>query len=225
MPLAISLLMGTWASPDCHKWQPPSVDHRSAIASTDAGSSAHRTKNTAKDWMEWKTDIIGKEKIILCGADILICNKNRNLDLRRSDQNQQEKICCHKRETVVMSNFNKYYYAMKSQYSNISVLKLKQLSKTNQSECDVVCNHSMIDYCGGQLMTAMKCSPPQYPKIEKGGLSTRKVKSKNIVNDLKCCKSFRLAFTMSRKSTEVVWEDYPKITYQTTKISFIVNTQ
>ena len=36
-----------------------------------------------------------------------------------------------------MSNFNKYYYAMKSQYNDISMIKLKQLGKTNQSEYDV----------------------------------------------------------------------------------------
>ena len=30
-------------------------------------------------------DNIGKEKNILYGADILICNKNRNLDLQRSE--------------------------------------------------------------------------------------------------------------------------------------------
>jgi hypothetical protein len=27
-------------------------------------------------------------------------------------------------------------------------MKLKQVSKTNESECDVKGNHSMIDYCG-----------------------------------------------------------------------------
>ena len=43
---------------------------------------------------------------------------------------QQEEICWLKRETVRMRYFNKYYYAMKSQYNNISMLKLKQLSKT-----------------------------------------------------------------------------------------------
>ena len=57
---------------------------------------------------------------------------------------------------------------MKSQYNNIAVLKLKQLSETNQLECDVKRNRSMIDYCGSQLMTAMKCSPPRCPKLEKG---------------------------------------------------------
>ena len=60
MPLAISLLMGACASPDCHNWQPPSADHRSAIASTDAGSSAHRTGNTPNEWVKWKTDNIIK---------------------------------------------------------------------------------------------------------------------------------------------------------------------
>ena len=28
------------------------------------------------------------------------------------------------------------------------MLKVKQLSKTNQSEYDAKCNHSMVDYCG-----------------------------------------------------------------------------
>ena len=56
---------------------------------------------------------------------------------------------------------------MKSQYNNVAVMKLKQLSETNLSECDVKSHRSMIDYCGSQVMTAMRCSPP-CPKIEKG---------------------------------------------------------
>ena len=40
---------------------------------------------------------------------------------------------------------------------------------------------------GKQVMITMKCDPPRSPKIEKGGLSTRKVKSKTIVNGLKHC--------------------------------------
>jgi hypothetical protein len=95
-------------------------------------------------------------------TEILTCERGDEVRSKSA-----EEIFCHKRETVVMSKLNKYYCAMKSQYNNISVLKLKQLSKTNQSECDVVCNHSMIDYCGSQLMTAMKCSPPRCPKTEK----------------------------------------------------------
>ena len=51
-------------------------------------------------------------------------------------------------KTVMMSCFNKYYYTMKSQYNNISMLKLKHLSKANQSECNAKCNHSVIDHCG-----------------------------------------------------------------------------
>ena len=62
-------------------------------------------------------------------------------------RNQHEEMCCHKRETVIMSNLNKYYYAMKSQYNNISIVKLKQLSKFDQAECDVKCTQSMINYC------------------------------------------------------------------------------
>ena len=44
----------------------------------------------------------------------------------------------------MMSCFNKYYYAMKSQYNNISMLKLKQLSKMDLTEYDVECNHSIV---------------------------------------------------------------------------------
>ena len=58
MPLAISLLMGTCASPDCHKWQSPSADHWSAIAPTDAKSSHDWTYSKGmskmKDWQDRK---------------------------------------------------------------------------------------------------------------------------------------------------------------------------
>ena len=57
---------------------------------------------------------------------------------------------------------------MKSQYDNISVFKLKQLSKTYQSESNVKCKHSLIDYCGSQVTIAVKCNPPRSPKIGKG---------------------------------------------------------
>jgi len=73
---------------------------------------------------------------------------------------------------------------MKSQHNNIAVLKLKQLSETNQSECDVKSNRSTIDYCGNQLMTAMKCSPPRCPKIEEGDYR-RKSEKKKFVKDIK----------------------------------------
>ena len=76
---------------------------------------------------------------------------------------------------------------MKSQYNNISVLKLKQLSKTNQSESNMDYKHSLSGCCGSQVMTAMKCGPPRSPKIEKGGLSMEKTKKEIIVNDIKHC--------------------------------------
>ncbi len=50
-------------------------------------------------------------------TEVLTCD-----EVTKSGQNQQEEICCHKQETVMMSYSNKYYYAMKSQYNNISVL-------------------------------------------------------------------------------------------------------
>ncbi len=48
----------------------------------------------------------------------------------------------------MMRCFNKYYYALKSQYNNISMLKVKLSSKTYQSEYDVKCDESMITHCG-----------------------------------------------------------------------------
>ena len=74
---------------------------------------------------------------------------------------------------------------MKSQYNNISVLKLKQLSKTNQSESNMDYKHYLSDCRGSQVMTAVKCGPPCSPKIEKGGLSMEKTKKEIIVNDIK----------------------------------------
>ncbi len=55
---------------------------------------------------------------------------------------------------------------MKSQYNNVSVFKLNQLSKTNQAESNVECKHSLIDYCGSHITIAVKCSLHRSPKIE-----------------------------------------------------------
>jgi len=102
----------------------------------------------------------------------------------------------------MMSYFNKYYYGMKSQYNNISMLKLKQLRRTGLLECDVVCNHSMIDKCGKSSHDSEVKSSEVFlavPKIDKEGLSTRKSKNRNIVNDFNidrlCWKSTRRKFS------------------------------
>ena len=87
---------------------------------------------------------------------------------------------------------------MKSQYNNISVLKLKQLSKTNQSESNMDYKHSLSDCRGSQVMTAVKCGPPCSPKIEKGDYRWKKRKKKllSMVLDIArlCCKSIRKDF-------------------------------
>ena len=40
------------------------------------------------------------------------------------------------------------YYAIKSQYNNISMLKVKQFSKTYHSEYDMTYSQSTIAHCG-----------------------------------------------------------------------------
>jgi hypothetical protein len=80
---------------------------------------------------------------------IVICNKNKILNkVTKWGQNQWEERCWHTGETVMMRCFNKYYYAMKTQYNNISTLKVKRLNQTYQSEYDVRCYQSMIANCG-----------------------------------------------------------------------------
>ena len=154
-------------------------------------------ENTANEWAKWKTDNIINKIPPLLHRYLATKNRNREYEVTKWGRNQQEEICCHKRETVMMSFSNKYYYTMKSQYNNISMLKLKQMRKTSISECDVVWNHSMIDCC--QVMTAMKWSLARSPKMQKWGTNNEKNEQTELLSMILniarlCCKSIRRSF-------------------------------
>ena len=78
MPLAISLLMGTCASPDCHKWQPPSADHWSQSHQLTQGHQHTGRKTQQMNERKWKTDEIGKG--ITCPL------RSRYLDLQQQQK-------------------------------------------------------------------------------------------------------------------------------------------
>ena len=95
----------------------------------------------------------------------------------------------------MMRCFNKYYYALKSQYNNISMLKVKLSSKTYQSEYDVKCDQWMITHCG-KIRWSESSRRPKTGK--RGGTIDEKSKTKllsmwcNIAR--LCCKSIRRCF-------------------------------
>ena len=112
-------------------------------------SSTHVTENTANERVKRKS---WQHKRINCPLPRRYHDLQQKTEIfnevTKWGRNQQEEICWQKWSTVMMRCFNKCYYAMKSQYNNISMLKVKQLSKTYHSEYDVKCDQSMIAHCG-----------------------------------------------------------------------------
>ena len=90
------------------------------------------------------------------------------------------------------------YYAIKSQYKNISMLKVKQFSKTYHSEYDVTYSQSTIAHCGKKVIITMKWIPSRRPETEKRSTFDEKSITKllsmwcNIAR--LCCKSIRGSF-------------------------------
>ena len=187
MPLAISLLMST---------SRPSSNHWSAIASTDARSSPHRTENTTN---QWKTGTIKKDYMSFAAQISWSATKNRNLDLREYEVT--------KWRSEARGNMSSQWWWAASiniiMEWNHNIIIYQCWNWSNWEE--LVSRNAM--WCGStsaesQVMTAKWSqvkSFSQSQKIDKEGLSTRKVKNRNIVNDINiarlCWKSTRRKFS------------------------------
>ena len=184
MPRAISLLMGTCALPDCHRWQPPSADHWSAIAPTDASSSHYWTHSKGMSKMEdWQHRKGIKHPLLHSCKDLQQKQKSWPATKWRSEikiskwkyvvTNDKQWLWATSINIIVQWNHNKIIYQCWN-WSNWAKLINQNVMWSAITQWSTIAEK--------QVMITMKCSPPRSPKKEKGGLSTRKLKGKNIVN-------------------------------------------
>ena len=148
-------------------------------------SSTHVTENTANERVKRKS---WQHKRVNCPLPRRYHDRQQKTEIfnevTKWGRNQQEEICWQKWSTVMMRCFNKCYYVMKSQYNNISMLKVKQFSKTYNWEYNVTYSQWTIAHCG---KISHKYNEVNFfsssQNREEGGRLTRKAKQ----NYCQCC--------------------------------------